>query len=159
MGTRRRSGKVNCVKNGLVFGASETEVTLADEGKSYMLIEVGDHKVSLGYTFGASGKFKGRIYEGPTGVTGGSPIEYTTNLNKHFSSTDGVTITVGVSASGLGTGFAGVTISGGSSVFSRVGGQVRASWILKANTDYLVEIENDSGASGWYTFAYQWEKC
>lgn len=149
----------NAAHEGTAFSVSQ-DGTIAIGASAVMLGRTTDKEVHFhGFDiFASDGNFTVHLYEAPTTTADGTPVSA---VNRRRNSPKVSTMSVfgapTVTDNGLtlehahvfGTGSQGSHISGG------IGG-ITADWVLKANTDYLIGIENLSGAILSYTANFIW---
>lgn len=149
----------NAVHEGISFSVSQ-DGQIAIGGTISLLGKVGAKEVHFhGFSMDASdGNYTVHLYEAPTTTVDGTPV---TAYNRKRASTNVNTMTVygGPTVTAVGTilehshvystGSQGSHLSGGT-------GTLGADWVLRPNTNYLIQIANLSGAILNYTAKFIW---
>lgn len=137
------------VHRGFMFQAEYVNASLNNGANLDILLETGAEDTHLQYLVNAGGACRVYLYEGPTALRGTEVTPY--NMRRAMANrlpTMKISHTPTVSATGTEL-VPGRYLPGGTSPTTRVGAEVRAGteWVMKANTTYLIRVNNVSGGS------------
>ena len=99
-----------------------------------------------------------KFYEAAEGLAGGTAVT-PVNRNRNSTEVSGVTVKTGVTTTGNGTQISEAYIPGATGVGGTSSGNMLSAsneWVLKPNTEYLIEFTNSSSASNDVLAELQW---
>ena len=99
-----------------------------------------------------------KFYEAAEGLAGGVAVT-PVNRNRNSTEVSGVTLKVGVTTTGNGTQISEAYIPGATGVGGTSSGNMLSAsneWVLKPNTEYLIELTNASAAANDVLAELQW---
>lgn len=136
------------VHAGEMFHSEHSFGTVANTNNADLRLLTGAKEAHVVFFVGHGGQCQLYLYEAPN-HSGGTPVPVR-NMNRNSAHVSGATVfqtpaVVGVGSTPLVNGR---LLSGGTAPTSRVGGGVRSGteWELKPNTEYLMRVNNNSGA-------------
>jgi hypothetical protein len=138
----------NRIQSERVFEAGKISQDVADDGSVFLLVRTGSNRVNFLSEYSCGGNCYFYLYEAPNITADGSEInaynhERNSALTTNVKVFDGPTL-----GSNTGTTLSERFSSGGRGPQSQGGAHIELNvWILKPNTDYVMEAVNVSGGA------------